>query len=301
MAVTTKATKILICRGANSDILNCQGQKKDTDFYDSWSIWDGDKTAYCKNCLNKMFDVYLKQSGSDKVALYYTLMQVNIPFIQEVYDTLNKRTDKYGNKMQITVNKYITELQKNTAKKMIWKDFSNTNVSLNAEDKVDLVKNEPSLILKKTWGIQEDDEDYEFLENTFERYTEGIEFVNQQQIDLYRDLCRDRLLLRKINDNRYNGEETIDKVQSRIAKTMSTLKVDQFEKKKSKTDIERILEKQIWEIENTEPAELVNKEEYKDFLDIGSNWGKHILRAVRNLVANSKEYPKVTREENEDK
>ena len=106
----------------------------------------------------------------------------------------------------------------------------------------------------------------------------------------------DRLLLRKINDNRYGGEETIDKVQNRISKTMSTLKLDQFEKQKDKTDIEKVLEKQIWEIENTEPAEVVDKEEYKDFLNIESDWGNHILRAMRNILAGQKDYPNITKD-----
>ena len=104
-------------------------------------------------------------------------------------------------------------------------------------------------------------------------------------------------MLRKINDNRYGGEETIDKVQNRISKTMSTLKLDQFEKQKDKTDIEKVLEKQIWEIENTEPAEVVDKEEYKDFLNIESDWGNHILRAMRNLLTGSKDYPNITKDE----
>ena len=115
-------------------------------------------------------------------------------------------------------------------------------------------------------------------------------------MDLYKDLCLNRLTLRKINDNRYTGEETIDKVQSRTAKIMSILKIDQFEIAKKKSDIERILERQIWEIENTEPAELVDKEEYKDFLNIESDWGKGILRCVKNLLIGSKDYPNITRE-----
>ena len=122
------------------------------------------------------------------------------------------------------------------------------------------------------------------------------EDLTPSRLDLYKDLCLNRLTLRKINDNRYTGEETIDKVQSRTAKIMSILKIDQFEIAKKKSDIERILERQIWEIENTEPAELVDKEEYKDFLNIESDWGKGILRCVKNLLIGSKDYPNITRE-----
>lgn len=287
--------KIIMCRGVNSPYLKCLGTKKDTDFYDNWNLWDGDKVCFCKDCLNKIYSYYLKQSNSEKIALYYTCVQINMPFIQEVYEAINNKTDKSGNRISITVNKYISELQKKSNKKSIWKDFSNTNINLDEEETLVLSRTNNDSMSKK-WGIQEDTIDYDFLEDTFNRYTEGVEFINPQQEDLYRDLCRDRLLLRKINDGRYNGEETLDKVQNRISKTMSILKIDQFEKKKVKNDIERIIEQQIWEIENTEPAEVVDKNEYKDYLNIESDWGKHILRAVRNLVAGTKEYPNITRE-----
>lgn len=287
---------ILICRGVNTPNLNCTGTKLDTDFFDSWSQWDGYKVCFCKNCLNKIYDNYLKKSNSEKVALYYTCLQINVPFMKEVYKSCIKY-DKNGFQQKVTINKYITELTKNySIKKDIWNDFSVTDINLLEEDKVSNVDKEKMDSLEDKWGIQDDIKDYDFLENTFERYTQEVEFVNSQQEDLYRDLCRDRLLLRKINDNRYGGEETIDKVQNRISKTMSILKIDQFSAKQKKTDIERIIEKQIWEIENTEPSEVVDKNEYKDFLDINKSWGKSILRSVKNLLVGSKEYPHITRE-----
>ena len=41
---------------------------------------------------------------------------------------------------------------------------------------------------------------------------------------------------------------------------------------------------------------LLDKEEYKDYLDIEKDWGKHILRAVKNLLTGSKDYPKITKD-----
>ena len=216
-------------------------------------------------------------------------MKLDIPFIEEIYNSVSE-------KRNVTIGTYISSLQRRTTCKDIWSDFSATDVELNKQEvcmrTVDDIKRELNNF-EKTWGKQDCVEDYDFLEDTFKRYTNGIEFSNPQQEDLYKDLCRDRLLLRKINDNRYNGEESLDKVQNRISKTMSILKLDQFEKAKDKTDIEKILEKQIWEIENTEPAEVVDKEEYKDFLNIESDWGNHILRAIKNLLTGSKDYPSI--------
>jgi hypothetical protein len=42
---------------------------------------------------------------------------------------------------------------------------------------------------------------------------------------------------------------------------------------------------------------VVDKEKYKDFLNIESDWGNHILRAMRNLLTGSKDYPNITKDE----
>ena len=287
-----KTEKVRLCKGHNSPLLNCLGDIRESEFYISWSKFTDGKVPYCKNCVNKIYEYYLQETGSDKTALYFTLMKLDIPFIEEVYNSI-------AEKKTVTISTYISTLQRRTTCQDVWSDFTATDVELNKNEvhmqTVDDKKRELDN-LERMWGRQDCAEDYDFLEETFKRYTQGIEFSNPQQEDLYKDLCRDRLLLRKINDNRYSGEESLDKVQNRISKTMSILKIDQFEKTKGKTDIERILEKQIWEIENTEPAEVVDKEEYKDFLNIESEWGNHILRAVKNLLTGSKDYPNISKD-----
>ena len=286
--------KVRMCKGHNAPLLNCLGEIRESEFYNSWSKFSDGKVPYCKSCVNKIYQYYLQETGSEKTALYFTLMKIDIPFIKSIYeDVVNRQTT-------FNVGTYISSLLRNSTNSEIWCDFSATDIELNETESVikTIAERKTELDgLEKTWGKQDCVEDYDFLEDTFKRYTQGIEFSNPQQEDLYKDLCRDRLLLRKINDNRYSGEETLDKVQNRISKTMSTLKVDQYEKQKNKSDIERILEKQIWEIENTEPAEVVDKDEYKDFLNIESEWGNHILRAVKNLLTGSKDYPNITKDE----
>lgn len=288
-------TEMRICKGNHSPFLKCQGTVSETDFFTSWSKYSDGKVPYCKKCVTKMYNNFMKETESEKTALYYTLQKIDIPFIQEVFDESIKKATK-----NTVVSTYITMLHSRQSNKEIWGDFSNTNVDIKSiNGKLQSIEEKKQEIdrLEKLWGLQDTEEDYEFLETTFERYTEGVDFVNSQQQDLYRDLCRDRLLLRKINDNRYSGEETIDKVQNRISKTMGILNIDKFKVVKEKSDIERILERQIWEIENTEPAEVVDKNEYKDFLNIESDWGKHILRAMKNILSGSKDYPNISRED----
>lgn len=288
------AEKTRLCKGHNSPILNCSGDIKESEFFVSWSKFSDGKVPYCKNCIQKIYKYFLNETNSEKSATYFTLAKIDTPFIEDVFEKALKK------KTNFNISTYISELHKSTHNKEIWGDFSCSDTDLTKqESKIKAIEEKRKELdeLDKIWGRQDCIEDYDFLNDTFERYTKGIDFSNPQQEDLYKDLCRDRLLLRKINDNRYNGDETLDKVQNRIGKTMSILKVDQFEKQKSKSDIEKILEKQIWEIENTEPAEVVDKNEYKDFLNIESEWGNHILRAMRNILSGSKDYPNITQNE----
>ena len=93
--------------------------------------------------------------------------------------------------------------------------------------------------------------------------------------------------------------ELTDKEQTMMLNLMKVLKIDNFSNTDEKTLVESMLEHQTWEIENTEPAEVVDREKYRDYCDIGKKWGKNILRALKNLIANSREYPAITEMDDE--
>ena len=282
-----KTEKVRLCKGHNSPLLNCLGDIRESEFYVSWSKFTDGKVPYCKNCVNKIYEYYLQETGSDKTALYFTLMKLDIPFIEEIYNSI-------AEKKTVTISTYITTLQRKTTCQEIWSDFTATDVKLDENEvhiqTVDDKKRELDN-LEKTWGKQDCVEDYDFLEDTFSRYTKGVDFINPQQEDLYKDLCRDRLLLRKINDNRYNGEESLDKVQNRISKTMAILKLDQFEENKPKTISEQLMFTKIAQIEQTKPADLYKEpKKYRDFNKIKMYYKDLVLRPLLNTLVGSKDF-----------
>lgn len=233
------ATKkdIITCAGEGQSLLKCTGGKLENDFYPTFNRWGNGRSCYCKKCLNKIYDYYYKNSSeNDKVALYYTLVQINTPFITEIYDKLSVNMPK------VTINSYMIEFIKRTTKQDIWNDFSSSDFKLIDSDGFSNQEEMKELI--KKWG-DGSKADYEFLEETYDRYTEGRDELSTSEEDLFRDLCRDRLLLRKINDGTYCGDETLDKVQSRLAKIMATLKIDRFEEKKVLTLSEQSLFEKI--------------------------------------------------------
>ena len=293
-----KAENVTLCMGHNTPMLQCIGLKKDSEFFSSWSPFHSNgKVPYCKECCNKMFQYYLDETKSAKTALYYTLMKIDIPFIKNIYEIVNERSlsgDKNGKRTPINVGTYVNELRRYSKNKEIWSDFSATDVDITEVDaKIQTaeIKQKEMKQWEIDWGIQDEVCDYEFLNDTFNRYTKGVEFVNPQQEDLYRDLCRDRLLLRKINDNRYNGDETIDKVQNRISKTMATLKVDQFESNKPKTASEQSFFAKIAQIEQTKPADLYKEpKKYKDFNKLRQYEEDMVLRPLLNTLCGHRDF-----------
>ena len=282
-----KTEKVRLCKGHNSPLLNCLGDIRESEFYTSWSKFSDGKVPYCKNCVGKIYQYYLEETGTEKTALYFTLMKLDIPFIEEIFNIVSK-------KATFNVGTYIGELQKKTQNKEIWCDFSATDTELSKTESVvkTIAERKKELDdLEKTWGKQDCIEDYDFLEETFRRYTQGVDFVNPQQEDLYKDLCRDRLLLRKINDNRYSGEESLDKVQNRISKTMAILKLDQFEENKTKTISEQLMFTKIAQIEQTKPADLYKEpKKYRDFNKIKMYYKDLVLRPLLNTLVGSKDF-----------
>jgi hypothetical protein len=293
-----KAENVTLCMGHNTPMLQCIGLKKDSEFFSSWSPFHSNgKVPYCKECCGKMFQYYLDETKSAKTALYYTLMRIDIPFIKSIYEIVNERSlsgDKNGKRTPINIGTYVNELRRYSKNKEIWSDFSATDVDITEVDaKIQTaeIKQKEMKQWEIDWGIQDEVCDYEFLNDTFNRYTKGVEFVNPQQEDLYRDLCRDRLLLRKINDNRYNGDETIDKVQNRISKTMATFKVDQFESNKPKTASEQSFFAKIAQIEQTKPADLYKEpKKYKDFNKLRQYEEDMVLRPLLNTLCGHRDF-----------
>lgn len=285
-----KTEKIRYCKGHNSPFLKCIGDVKESNFYTSWSKFSDGLMPYCKDCIQKIYQYYLSETGSEKTAVYFTLMKLDMPFIDDVYNASVK-----NNKKPIyNISTYISTIQKFTQNKEIWGDFSATDIELNKTESVvkTIAERKQELkTLEKRWGIQDCIEDYDFLEETYQRYTQNIEFTNPQQEDLYRDLCRDRLLLRKINDNRYSGEESLDKVQTRIAKTMSILKLDQFEDNRAKTLSEQSLFEKIRLCDENNVKDIYSEpSKYYDLNKIQYYNEKFSLRPLANMLVGNRDF-----------
>lgn len=310
-----KPEQMILCLGHNTPALNCIGMRVESNYYESWSPFSEGRVPFCKDCCKKMFDMFMSRYGNIRSAAYFTLQKMDIPFIFEVWRNIEERFYKSvedkevartmieGNSGNVPsknvkrniIGNYVSELHKYKMKKDIWTDFSATDTSIADIDTRYEAKENLERDLKNleyTWGKQDNADDYTFLEETFSRYTNGItEFVNAQQKDTFRDLCRDRLLLRKINDHRYDGDETIDKIQNRIARTMSILKVDEFESNKPKTMSEKALAEQIRLIDEKNVEDIYSSPSRNYDLNKVHQYEKDlVLRPLANMLVGKRDF-----------
>lgn len=286
-----------MCAGHGSKITKCAGKRPIIHFYRSRSEFTNGYIPYCKDCTQKIFEYYYESSNDFQKATYYTCQKLDIPFKIDLFEYVLKQKRSNQDFLNLSKNymgKYIGELNKATTKYGTCLDFSYSDTGLSEIDTKIEQRDKQEKELKKfelDWGTHEVDE-YAFLEYKWDVYTLEKNLTPSQE-SLYRQLCLVELSKRR----KENNKESTKEEQDMMIKLMDKLKITNFDEQKDKSDTEKIIERQIWEIENTEPAEVVDKHEYEDFLDINKNWGKHILRAVRNLVAGTKDYPNVEKDE----
>lgn len=265
---------------------------------------------YCENCCEDIFNYYLSKTQDVQEAYRFTCAKVDIPFIQKVYDTVsqyneklmkNKRNKENPNEHMFK-NYYMFLWGEKSIESDIdkWNDYSDSDIPYTAIVKSDSndSENDDYIRFELDWGKQSY-EDYQFLEYRWNFWTSDSP-INKAQETLYRQLCLVELRKRKkesVSDGQL-GESTKEE-QEMILRLMKELKINNFEEKKDKSLVEMMIESQIAEIEQTDPCETVDKEYYKDYCDIEKSWGKQILRALKNLLVGSNEFPDINREPNE--
>ena len=127
----------------------------------------------------------------------------------------------------------------------------------------------------------------------FQAYTQDFPEMDANLTNRYRDLCKAEYRKRKADEKGDVSE--IKQAQANLTDLLKLLKLNDFQSNQ-KSEMEKMIERKIWMIENTRPAECEDLDIYKDVSGFEKTWGE-ILRCVKNLVAGSREYPEIPREE----
>ena len=113
------------------------------------------------------------------------------------------------------------------------------------EELIDLKEQE------RIWGKFEVD-DYEFLNFTFNEYTQELLEMDANLIRRYRDLAKAELRKRKADES--GDIQEIAKAQDSLKKMLDMLNLSDFKKNES-DERKQFIDRIAWMIEETEPAE----------------------------------------------
>ena len=283
-------------RMTEAHCINCQSSKAFSNFHGHVVV--GKKyLPICKTCCTKKLKDYITATKSEGAGLWCLLAEFGIPFLKEVWEPTQKivfESTSAGRKPDLFLTYLRTIKELGIVVEGFWQsdmmlnDFIDIGESHQEEDEEIVDLNEQ----QRVWGKFES-EDYDFLNFTFKEYTQNLLDMDANLIRRYRDLAKAELRKRKADES--GDIQEIAKAQDNLKKMLDMLKLSNFKDNKQ-SETEKFIERMAWNIENTKPAECEDTQKYKDFSNFGINW-EDIMRTVKNLVAGTREYPEVPRDE----
>lgn len=272
----------------------CGKVKQRTQFHPN-PVMNGRKyLTVCKTCITEKLREYIKLLGNEGAALWCLCMELGIPFIRSAWknaygEYVEKKKTSIATNLFLMYMSHFLELEEKPTglwdtDMMLSDFFSESHVS------------EKDIRVQRVidWGHY-DETDYEFLEAKMEEYTGQFKVMKPSQVNRYRDLCKAELRKRKLEEDPNAQLKDITAAGKEIMDLMKLLRIDNFQSD-TRSDVEKHIERKIWMIENTKPAECEDTEVYKDFSNFGIKWND-IMRTVKNLVSGSREYPDIPKEE----
>lgn len=273
----------------------CSTVKEKSKFYPS-PIAANEYLPYCKECVGKKYRAASQALDSKWGALWCVCMEMGVPLLRDKFNLLKAQYDGLDGKGRRPepFGFYLALLKDGGVQyrgifdsDMQLSEFVDLGIEQSPEEPTQKDMDAQRKQWDKVWGKDYDDEDCQRLDEYFEDYTQDLFEMDMAMTMRYRDLCRAEL-------KQFKGEGDKDTF-NQIKTLMSMLKLDDFKDNKQ-SETEKFIERMAFTIENTKPAECEDLEKYKDFSGFGKTWDG-LMRCLKNLVAGSRDYPQIPREE----
>ena len=211
---------------------------------------------WCKTCTGVKLREYIKKTGSEGAGLWCLLAECGIPFLRDVWNSTQKIISEgtgAGRKPDLFLTYVRTLKEFGIMVEGFWQSdvMLDEFIEVNGEGKeeqeelIDLKEQE------RIWGKFEAD-DYEFLNFTFNEYTQELLEMDANLIRRYRDLAKAELRKRKADES--GDIQEVKNAQNILNNQLSLLKLNEF-KSHNKTDEQLAFEKRVAMIEYTKPSE----------------------------------------------
>lgn len=268
----------------------CQKAKHKTQFYKIPKTKD--YIPVCKMCLKQYFNEVQKNTGSDSVALWASLMAAGVPMMRDVYNTMMSAGDVEGNNMLPTYftlaeqsNRDFVSLADSNMQLNDFVDYGEYDLNPESEDVANIVIDAKTRRRwDKEWGAGYSDVQCQQLDEYFEGYTGDLSDMDVGMMLRYRDLCKAEL-------RKFEGDDDKGQTTKEIVDLMKLLKISDFQRDEKSED-EKFIDKIVWMIEETEPAEEEDEEKYRDIAGYEEMYNE-MMRCMRNLLTGTKDFPDI--------
>ena len=271
---------------------NCQSAKAFSNFH-THVVFGKKYLPICKTCCSKKLKDYIAVTKNDGAGLWCLLAELGIPFLQEVWEPTQKivfESTNAGRKPDLFLTYIRTLKELGIVVEGFWQsdmmldDFVEIGESKKEEIKEVIDLNEQQRI----WGKFEP-EDYEFLNFTFNEYTQDLLEMDANLIRRYRDLAKAELRKRKADES--GDIQEIAKAQDNLKKMLDMLNLSDF-KKGEVDERKQFVDRIAWMIEETEPAEEEDESKYRDIAGYEKIYDD-FMRSMRNTLTGDRRYPNI--------
>lgn len=271
---------------------NCQSAKNFSTFH-AHVIVGKKYLPFCKTCCNKKLRDYISITKSEGAGLWCLLAELGIPFFKEVWENTQKivfEATGAGRKPDLLLTYLRTFKEFGIVGQGFWQsdmmldDFVEIGENKEEDNKEVIDLNEQQRI----WGRFEV-EDYDFLNFTFNEYTQNLLEMDANLIRRYRDLAKAELRKRKADES--GDIQEIAKAQDNLKKMLDMLNLSDFKKNES-DERKQFIDRIAWMIEETEPAEEEDEGKYRDIAGYEKIYDS-FMRSMRNILTGDRDYPDI--------
>lgn len=276
--------------------INCQSSKAFSNFH-SHVVVGKKYLPICKSCCSKKLKDYITVTKSEGAGLWCLLAELGIPFLREVWEPTQKivfESTNAGRKPDLFLTYLRTLKELGITVEGFWEsDMMLDDFMEIGEDKKEEVKEVIDLNeQQRIWGKFEP-EDYEFLNFTFNEYTQEFLEMDANLIRRYRDLAKAELRKRKVDES--GDIQEIAKAQENLKKMLDMLNLSDFKKNES-DERKQFIDRIAWMIEETEPAEEEDESKYRDIAGYEKIYDS-FMRSMKNILTGDRNYPDIPKEE----
>lgn len=271
---------------------NCQSAKNFSTFH-AHVIVGKKYLPFCKTCCNKKLRDYIGVTKSEGAGLWCLLAELGIPFFKDVWENTQKivfEATGAGRKPDLLLTYLRTFKEFGIVAQGFWQsdmmldDFVEIGENKEEDNKEVIDLNEQQRI----WGRFEV-EDYDFLNFTFNEYTQNLLEMDANLIRRYRDLAKAELRKRKADES--GDIQEIAKAQDNLKKMLDMLNLSDF-KKGEVDERKQFVDRIAWMMEETEPAEEEDESKYRDIAGYEELYND-FMRSMRNILTGDRRYPDI--------